>query len=164
MTALNAEDLVTVRVTERSASPGVFRKFVVPRRLALEDLHRVIQVAFGWNPETPFEFFMGTGTKERSIFDLWNPVDPKRYAMVSMEAFVGLGTGIFRHVYDFIRWQEHSIRLLKRIPKAPCWTCVATRGPDRLEPGFFRPAIPVPSEVPRRILAEVVRREPTLRP
>ena len=60
-----AHDLV-LHVVLRDLDPPIWRRLRVPDRLTLHQLHRVLQLAFGWLDYHLYEFTPGTPARDRS--------------------------------------------------------------------------------------------------
>lgn len=83
--------------------PSVFRRIEVPQTLRLDDLHRVIQVAMGWEDYHLWEFRLGRDV----AYGIPDPDWPDETPLAANRATLGsllkrlAGKKTFRYVYDF---------------------------------------------------------------
>lgn len=115
-----------VRVDLDEATPPVWRRLALSSRLTLDQVHRVLQVAMGWEDYHLHEFTMGPDTKDRSVASFrtdQTDLDDDMSAAVH-ESAVRLdqvlatpGQRLF-YQYDFGDSWEHTLKLEKVEP----WT------------------------------------------
>ncbi len=100
------------RVTLRDVMPPVWRRIQIGENVTLEELHRVLQIALGWQDCHLHEFTIGK--RAYGVPDLDDPmsghtvVDERRTRLSE----VGLRVGeSFRYLYDFGDGWEHDVLL-----------------------------------------------------
>ena len=98
-------DLVGLRISLCDVKPTAWRRIVVPAAIRLDQLHRVIQAAMGWEDAQLWSFHLHgvhygpeTGQNPRVPF--------ARFRLRSGERFT--------YVYDFGDWWEHEVRVEPR--------------------------------------------------
>jgi hypothetical protein len=100
-----------LRVVLRGVSPLIWRRLLVPSDSTVADLHRTLQVAFGWSDEHLHRFVIqGRLYGADSLFD-------------SRQVRLGdLGLRLrerFLYEYDFIDGWQHDLRLEQILPPGP---------------------------------------------
>lgn len=108
-----------IKVTLEGIRPPVWRRLLVPGEVALDELHDILQAAFGWLDYHLHQFIVG----ER-YFGVPDP-DYETYMEMNDEAEVTLGEiaageGFrFRYEYDFGDSWMHLIQVEKILPPDP---------------------------------------------
>jgi hypothetical protein len=94
-----------LKITLDRVKPSVWRRVAAPSKLGLDELHRLIQAAMGWNEQHMYAFDDGdvTITDPRSE-DSEHPADA--YQLVTLAGEVGLRFG---YIYDFGDGWEHTV-------------------------------------------------------
>lgn len=140
------EDVVTyqVRVDVRGAKPPLWRRLEVASDLMLDELHEILQAAFGWTDSHLHQFAAGPGgfydfATERfasddldgdAVFDDDEEGDPE--TEVRLDEVLAEPDDRLLYMYDFGDGWEHLIRLEKVLPQvdgAPRAVCTKGRRP-----------------------------------
>jgi len=111
-----AQQLLHVRVALDGITPPVWRQLVVPDNLTFAQLHRVIQVAFGWEDCHLHQFEAGDrniGMLDPDGFDPTEVIEDERFVRLA-NALDGRRT--FRYWYDFGDDWWHEIVVEERVP------------------------------------------------
>lgn len=123
-----------LRVTLREVVPPVWRRLVVPDTLTLARLHRILQVAMGWQDYHLHEFLIGGqryGTPAPDWEDADEIIPDKR---VTLRTSLG-SNDRFLYTYDFGDNWEHDIVVEASLPGAPAGAAVqCTEGGNACPP------------------------------
>jgi hypothetical protein len=104
-----------LRVTIRDIRPAIWRQLLVPDRLTLDQLHRVLQLVFGWQDYHLYAFELG----ERR-FEAPDPEAEGEDAAATTLGALGLSAGAeFVYRYDFGDDWEHEILVEDVRPRTP---------------------------------------------
>ncbi len=133
-------DVVTyrVRVDLTGTKPPLWRRLELASDMLLDELHDVLQVAFGWTDSHLHRFSSGTGFYDRDAEQYLCPFDveegedgiPEHEVRLD-EVLADVGDTLF-YVYDFGDDWQHSVRLEAVLPRgdaAPRATCITGRRP-----------------------------------
>ena len=136
-----------VKITLKRSKPAIWRTLLIPAEMRLGDLHRTIQIAFGWENSHLHQFI-----KDRKFYtvrfpndDFWDDldnVDYKKDKTCIFDLLNALKESII-YEYDFGDSWEHEIVLEKILPVDPqqtypiCLDGRAKRPSGRLRRGFW---------------------------
>ena len=114
--------LIRLRVRMRDVAPTVERVIDVPTGITLDELHEVLQVAFGWTDSHLHQFRTGT-TIYAVPFEEWDDGEPE-----VDERGVRLSAlpPVFGYAYDLGDGWEHDIEVLGRGGETP--GCIGGEG------------------------------------
>ncbi len=119
-----ANNIVSLKVTLRSAKPPIWRRLLAPANMTLADLHDVIQVAMGWDSGHLHVFDIdGRSYGDRASVD--DVADENRLTLGGVRKS---GVARFGYTYDFGDDWEHAITIEKSLPAAEGTTypaCIA---------------------------------------
>lgn len=109
--------VVLLTVTLEDTRPPVWRRILVPGGYTLDRVHRVIQLAMGWEDYHLHSFETADGTQ-------YGPPDPDGELEMRDELDVRLDTlatkgARLRYVYDYGDWWEHEIAVDDVLPADP---------------------------------------------
>ena len=94
-----------LRVTLRDIDPPIWRRLLIPDRLTLHQLHRVLQLVFGWQDYHLYAFEVGDRR-----FEAPDPEAEGENAAVTTVGALGLRVGAeFVYRYDYGDDWEHAI-------------------------------------------------------
>ena len=116
-----------LRIELQGVTPLVWRRFVVPRKVTLPKLHRVIQEVMGWEDYHLHEFVIAGqryGLPDPEFDFGEQPLSEKRVTLDKSLA----GSGSFQYLYDFGDGWEHLVTVEGLVPpeEAPdTFTCLA---------------------------------------
>lgn len=95
-----------LRVALRDVTPPVWRRLQVPGGYTLDRVHRVIQLAMGWQDRHLHSFEIGArqyGPPDPlGELAVWDELDTR------LDRVAGKGD-LFRYLYDFGDWWEHEV-------------------------------------------------------
>jgi len=124
---LTIDQAMQLKVQLKYFKPPVWRSVVVPSLATLGDLHRVIQIVFGWDGDHLHAFRVGSHNYSDSSFGLEETGEEEDVRI--RDAFCGkIKVG---YEYDFGASWQHEITLQKVLPLDPTTTypvCVAFQG------------------------------------
>jgi hypothetical protein len=99
-----AQDLV-LRVSIRDVRPAIWRRLLIPDRLTLDQLHRVLQLVFGWQDYHVYAFELGARR-----FEAPDPeAEGEDAAATTLRALALSAGAAFVYRYDFGDDWEHEI-------------------------------------------------------
>lgn len=105
--------LLQLRIELNRVTPPVWRVVLVPESIPLDRLHRVIQIAMGWQDAHLHEFIIGKvryGTPDPEWDVPGSPISGKGVPLAT-----ALGSGKrFRYTYDFGDDWEHTLTVEER--------------------------------------------------
>ena len=113
------DPLLLLHIELEQVQPAVWRRVVVPKRITLSKLDRVIQIVMGWSDSHLHEFeIAGKRYGIPDPDDAWNAslLTDKR---MSLAKSLG-GADSFGYVYDFGDDWQHRIRVEKTLPAVAC--------------------------------------------
>jgi hypothetical protein len=114
-----ASRVLQLKVTLKSSKPPIWRCVLVESSATLDQLHEVIQAAFGWWNYHLYEFEFGRsryGIPDPDGFDLGPPTRDARTARLDQVA----GTdSTFTYTYDFGDNWEHKVTVEKVLDASP---------------------------------------------
>jgi hypothetical protein len=103
-----------LRVTLRDIDPPIWRRLLIPDRLTLHQLHRVLQLVFGWQDYHLYAFELGDRR-----FEAPDPEAEGENAAATPVSALGLGAGAeFVYRYDYGDDWEHTILVEEVEPDA----------------------------------------------
>lgn len=108
-----------LKVTLKGTKPPIWRRVLVESSATLDQLHEVIQAAFGWWNYHLYEFEFGRaryGIPDPDGFDFGPPTRDARTARLDQVAGVGSS---FTYTYDFGDNWEHRIAIEKVLDTSP---------------------------------------------
>ena len=100
-----------IKITIKGSKPPVWRRVIVPEQITFYQLHRTIQLAFGWVDSHLHEFeFPGTGIRimDSRNEDSEKPLREEERIDSWIKAFPRL-----TYIYDFGDWWEHRLLVEK---------------------------------------------------
>lgn len=103
--------LIRLRITLEGTRPAIWRRLLVPESIRLPDLHRVFQVAMGWQDHHLHEFAFGAacyGVPDPDGLDA-DLVDEAGHGLA--ELLARHGSGAFMYRYDFGDSWEHRVEV-----------------------------------------------------
>lgn len=115
--ALTAVQAVDLKVTLWRSSPSLWRIVRMPLAVTLGDLHRAIQVLFGWDGDHLHAFNVGGVRYSDPFFDLEEAADED--AVRLRDAFPASARKPVRYEYDFGAGWVHEITRTSSSPLAP---------------------------------------------
>jgi hypothetical protein len=114
-----ASQVLQLKVTLKGSKPPIWRRVLVESSATLDQLHEVIQAAFGWWNYHLYEFEFGRtryGIPDPDGFDFGPPIRDARKARLDEVA----GTGsAFTYTYDFGDNWEHKVIVEKVLDASP---------------------------------------------
>lgn len=119
-----------LKVTLKGTKPPIWRRVLVESSATLDQLHEVIQAAFGWWNYHLYEFEVGRtryGIPDPDDFDFGLPKHDSRTARLDRTASAGM---TFTYTYDFGDYWEHKVEVEKVLETSPVPSlpaCVAGR-------------------------------------
>ena len=117
MEAAKTRDLYQFKVSLRGISPQIWRQIQVWEDYTLDQLHRVLQVAMGWENYHLYEFRIG-GAMYRDPHPENEPEirNAKRTRICNVLPAVGAE---FEYIYDFGDYWQHELVLEAILPPSP---------------------------------------------
>jgi len=120
-TAARAGDIFLIKVTLLGMRPPIWRRLVVPGSMTLEKLHRVIQIAMGWEDYHLHEFAIGDERygppdPDGGFMDMQPAINEKSVRVAKVLGGVG-ARGIY--TYDFGDSWDHQIVVERVTPELP---------------------------------------------
>jgi hypothetical protein len=113
---LSVNQCLQLKVSLARWRPPIWRTVLIPATANLAELHRVIQVLFGWDGDHLHAFRVRRVTYGDPLF----PLEETRneYAMRVLAA-LNAGGGKITYEYDFGASWMHEIALQKKVPREP---------------------------------------------
>lgn len=111
-------EIYQVKVTLRHTDPPIWRRLLVPADLTLQQLHRVLQVAMGWQDCHMHEFLIGKqrfGAPDPMEGQFGGPRTVSERSVKLFDVFARAGSKAV-YIYDFGDTWEHEIKIEKRLP------------------------------------------------
>jgi hypothetical protein len=129
-------EIFQIKVTLLGSDPPIWRRLLVPANLMLAALHKLLQVAMGWDSSHLYEFrkgkqFWGRPNPEERFFDLPPTIDDRK---VRLDEVLLRVRSSFVYTYDMGDSWEHAIVLEKRLPVDPNLKYPACLGGERACP------------------------------
>jgi hypothetical protein len=115
--ALTAAQVVDLKVTLWRSSPSLWRTVRMPLAATLGDLHRAIQVLFGWDGDHLHAFTMAGARYSDPFFDLEKTADEE--AVRLRDAFPASARKPVRYEYDFGASWVHEVTRINSSRLAP---------------------------------------------
>ncbi len=120
-TIAKPQEVYQIKVTLLGTNPPIWRRLLAPADLTLEQLHRVLQLAMGWEDCHMHEFRIGQqrfGTPDpmETIFGGSRTASERSAQLFSVLGKVGAKAV---YTYDFGDSWEHRIVVEKRLPPEP---------------------------------------------
>ena len=109
----SAASVYQLKVTLKGTKPPIWRRVLVGADVTLDQLHEVIQAAFGWWNYHLYEFEFGRtryGIPDPDGFDIGPPARDARTTRLDKVAAVG---ATFAYTYDFGDYWEHKVTVEK---------------------------------------------------
>jgi hypothetical protein len=125
---------IQLKVTLRHSRPPIWRSVQVPFLFTLGDLHRIIQVLFGWDGDHLHEFTVGTTRYSDPFFDLDETEDEEDARL--RDAFPSGARKPVLYEYDLAESWVHEITRQKVFEIDPAQSypaCVALSGEPPVE-------------------------------
>jgi hypothetical protein len=98
-----------IKVTVMDIEPPIWRRIVVPSKIAFFKLHKIIQVAFGWQDYHLFGFDFENATISLPDEDGFAEVRDKNAKKEKIDAYLEKGVE-FGYTYDYgDNWEHHII-------------------------------------------------------
>jgi hypothetical protein len=113
---LSVNQCLQLKVSLARWRPPIWRTVLIPATANLAELHRVIQVLYGWDGDHLHAFRVRRVTYSDPLF----PLEETRneYAMRVLAA-LNAGDGKITYEYDFGASWMHEIALQKKVPREP---------------------------------------------
>jgi len=130
-----ADQVLQLKVTLTGTQPPVWRRVLVRATADLEDLHRIIQVLFGWDGDHLHVFDVGGRRYTDPYFVLDDPAIRSEFDLRLAAAFTPSVRKI-RYTYDFGACWRHEITLEKVVEGTPGQddpVCIAFKGDSPVE-------------------------------
>ncbi|MFP5488178.1 MAG: plasmid pRiA4b ORF-3 family protein [Acidimicrobiia bacterium] len=111
--------VLQLKVMLKGSKPPIWRRVLVDATSTLEELHEVIQAAFGWWNYHLYEFEFGRaryGIPDPDGFDFGPPTRDARTTRLDPVAGAG---ATFTYTYDFGDWWEHQVAVEKVLDASP---------------------------------------------
>lgn len=109
---LDTPHLMRLRVEIEGTKPLVWREILIPENATFEDLHRTIQVAFGWRDEHFHEFDVGLRIGPASLNEDGSVMDGKVVdERLAWLYDLSTETRSFVYTYDFGDCWRHNVRI-----------------------------------------------------
>ncbi|WP_432834371.1 plasmid pRiA4b ORF-3 family protein [Dactylosporangium sp. CA-092794] len=127
------DQVLQLKVTLTRWRPPIWRRVLMPASASLGDLHRAIQVLFGWDGEHLHAFTVGRNRYSDPFYGLKGPDD--EYSVRLHSALAG-GSGTIGYDYDFGAGWRHEITLEKTLARDPARTypiCTAFKSDSPVE-------------------------------
>lgn len=115
MSEFSGNDLYQIKVSLIGPKPPIWRRLVVPKTISLDELHSVIQSAFGWQNMHLYRFEKGD-LQYQKMEDYGSDLgflDMKEIAGVQLKTLLRNTGNEIKYVYDFGADWEHNISLEK---------------------------------------------------
>src|SRR6266849_9372276 len=106
--SLAAGNVYQLRVVLRGVSPLIWRRLLVRSDSTIADLHRALQIAFGWSGEHLHRFVI-----HGRMHGMESLVDPRHVRLADLGLRVRES---FLYEYDFIDGWQHDVRLERIVP------------------------------------------------
>lgn len=131
------EPVYQIKVTLEDIAPEIWRRFLLPASMTLDQLHKVLQVAFGWTNSHLHHFF----DKDNRFYEPPNPypnpfgdAPPADSRKTRLAEVLPRAESALRYEYDMGDSWMHFIWLEKILPDAggaqlPCCVDGANAGP-----------------------------------
>ncbi|WP_391528025.1 plasmid pRiA4b ORF-3 family protein [Photorhabdus akhurstii] len=120
-----------IKITLNDMKPPVWRRLIVPKVIALNELHHVIQIAMGWTCSHLYSFDQ-CNLRYGLIFDKFFDSGLKDSTDIPLTTILHKEKDKCLYVYDFGDYWKHTILLEKVIPAAgdssPIPLCVKGKG------------------------------------
>jgi hypothetical protein len=113
----DAPSVLQLRIGLRGVSPPVWRRVLIPEQVTIAQLHRVMQLAMGWNDEHLHRFIIrgwrygGHRDGALQFFDSPDTLSLAAFGLHEHERFAC--------VYDFNSWWLHDVRVERRTCDCP---------------------------------------------
>ena len=123
-----------LKVTLADTKPPIWRRVLVDSASTLEQLHEVIQAAFGWWNYHLFQFQIGRaryGVPDPEWIDFGRPLRDVRTSRLDQVAGIG---SAFSYTYDFGDFWEHKLIVEKVLDTSPVAELPACTGGRRAAP------------------------------
>jgi hypothetical protein len=115
--ALTAAQAVDLKVTLWRSSPPLWRTVRMPLAATLGDLHRAIQVLFGWDGDHLHAFTVAGARYSDLFFDLEETADEEAFRL--RDAFPASARKPVRYEYDFGAGWVHEVTRMGSSRLAP---------------------------------------------
>jgi hypothetical protein len=114
--SLSVNQCLQLKVTLDRWRPPIWRTVLIPATAYLGDLHRVVQILYGWDGDHLHAFRAGRATYSDSMFQLGEARDEQGMRIL---AALNAGGGKITYEYDFGAGWVHQIVLQKKTPREP---------------------------------------------
>jgi hypothetical protein len=121
--------VLQLRISLRGVSPPVWRRLLIPEQVTIAQLHRVMQLAMGWNDEHLHRFIIRGwryGGHRDGALQFFDGPDTLLLAAFGLHEHER-----FAYVYDFTSWWLHDVRVERRTcnqRSRPLPRCIAGAG------------------------------------
>lgn len=112
------DQVLQLKVTLLRWRPPIWRRVLMPATASLADLHRVIQVLFGWDGDHLHAFTVGQKRYSDPFYNLDALEMSDEYEMRLRDAFTA-GTNKIIYAYDFGAGWRHEIALERTVERKP---------------------------------------------
>ena len=112
--SLAVNQVLRLKVTLKFFRPPIWRTVLIPATAYLSELHRVIQVLFGWDGDHPHMFRAGDKQYANPFFGLEETSDESETRVEK-----ALAAGKLSYEYDFGAGWTHEITLQRKLPRSP---------------------------------------------
>ena len=109
-----------LKVTLKGSKPPIWRRLQVPGNLTLDDLHRVLQIAMGWDNAHLHQFTVGRTYYSDPLFELDDALgDVNDSTRTTLRQVAPAEKAKFTYEYDFGDSWEHEILVERIVPPEP---------------------------------------------
>lgn len=115
-------DILQLKITLKGSKPSIWRRVLVDKNTKLDDLHRVIQEAMGWDNYHLWEFELAGesfGPVDKEGLMGFTPDEMGNAAKQKLGALAGHEKAKFNYTYDMGDGWEHQILVEKVLPRTP---------------------------------------------
>jgi hypothetical protein len=125
----DATSVLQLRISLRGVSPPVWRRLLIPEQITIAQLHRVMQLAMGWNDGHLHQFVIRGwryGGHRDGALQFFDGPDTLPLAVFGLHVHER-----FAYVYDFSSWWLHDVRVERRTcnqRSRPLPRCIAGSG------------------------------------
>lgn len=106
-----------LKITLEYSKPPIWRRFVVPADIELQELHEVVQIVMGWLSSHMHAFTIGHHSFMSSTEH--DETDSEDETGIKLSSLIHAPKDWLRYEYDFGDGWEHKIELEKILDKSP---------------------------------------------
>jgi hypothetical protein len=116
-------DVYQIKVTLRDSKPPIWRRLLVPGEVRLSQLHKILQVAMGWQNSHLHQFVAGERRGDETFYGVpdpdFNDLEVKDERRVRLRDIAPEAGAKFFYEYDFGDGWEHVLLVEKILPPDP---------------------------------------------